>query len=251
MVEKNGLSFNGWEARPWPLAVNLHPTAWITTEARRVIADSIEKSPLFLTASFFAPHSPLFPPKEFFDFYLKQELPPPAHGDWVEWNKLSTKGDANGHRVLLEGETLRAAQAGYFGLIEHFDREIGPLISEFKARSIRAGRPWVIIVTSDHGEGLGDHGFFRKCEPYEGESNIPMIIAGSESLGFKPARLNYEPVCLEDLMPTILELAGVPRPSPMDGIALENLLRGDNRPPRDSSTSNTRSVIAGNKPSMP
>ena len=59
------------------------------------------------------------------------------------------------HRVLLEGETLRQTQAGYFGLIEHIDEQIGPLVAEFKARSEKAGRPWVIVFTSDHGEIAG------------------------------------------------------------------------------------------------
>jgi len=40
------------------------------------------------------------------------------------------------------------------------------------------------VVTTYHGEMLGDHGYFRKCEPYEGSANIPFIICGSPSLGF-------------------------------------------------------------------
>src|SRR5438552_13778293 len=47
-----------------------------------------------------------------------------SHGDWVDWKALSPEGDKQGHRVLLEGDTLRAAQAGYFGLIEHLDEQI-------------------------------------------------------------------------------------------------------------------------------
>jgi arylsulfatase A-like enzyme len=128
--------------------------------------------------------------------------------------------------VLLEGDTLRRAQAGYFGLIEHLDNEIAPLIAEFKARSEKAGRPWVIVVTSDHGELLGDNGYFRKCEPYEGSANIPFIIAGSPELGFKKGLRNTRPVCLEDIMPTLLDLAGAKRPESVDGVSLVPVLRG-------------------------
>ena len=81
-------------------------------------------------------------------------------------------------------------------------------MEEFKARSEKAGHPWLIVFTSDHGEMLGDHGFFRKCEPYEGAANIPLIIAGSPVLGFRPGLRSSQPVCLEDIMPTLLELAG-------------------------------------------
>jgi arylsulfatase len=233
VVGKLGLDFNLWPAKPWPLADNLHPTAWIVRQSRKIITETPATQPLFLTASFYAPHPPLFPPKKFFDACLKANLPKPAQGDWVDWSVLSAKGDKNGHRVLLEGETLRAAQAGYYGLIEHLDSEIAPLIAEFKARSEKAGRAWVIVVTSDHGEMLGDHGFFRKCEPYEGSANIPFIIAGSPALGFKPAGRCDQPVCLEDILPTLAALAHASRPTGVDGLTLVPVLRGEGRVTRD------------------
>jgi len=226
LVEDLGVTYNHWQAKPWPLADNLHPTEWIINQSIRLIAEADIDQPLFLTSSFYAPHPPLFPPKKYFDAYMKQKLPSSAHGDWVDWNALSPKGDRNGHRVLLSGNTLRAAQAGYFGLIEHLDNQISLLIREFKRRSEKAGRSWVIIITSDHGEMLGDHGYFRKCEPYEGSANIPFIISGSPSLGFKAGMLIKQPVCLEDIMPTLLSLAGTKSPAHIDGVNLVPTLLG-------------------------
>ncbi len=226
LVKKLGLTFNHWQAKPWPLADKLHPTAWVVDESRKVLKEADVEKPLFLTTSFYAPHPPLFPPKKYFHSYQKQKLPKPAHGDWVHWEALSTKGDRTGHRVILEGETLRASQAGYFGLIEHLDAEIGPLIREFKARSEKAGRAWVIVVTSDHGEMLGDHGYFRKCEPFEGSANIPFIVSGSSELGFKSGLRCRQPVCLADIMPTLLELAETKSPARVDGVSLVPTLRG-------------------------
>ncbi|OGV63012.1 MAG: hypothetical protein A2283_14800, partial [Lentisphaerae bacterium RIFOXYA12_FULL_48_11] len=229
VINELGLNCNGWAAKPWALSDELHPTAWIVSQSRKIIADASLGQPLFLTTSFYAPHPPLFPPKRYYDECLNAALPHPAHGDWVEWDKLSTKGDKQGHRVLLEGETLRASQAGYFGLINHIDEQITRLISDFKARSEKAGREWVIVVSSDHGEMLGDHGFFRKCEPFEGSANIPFIIAGSPGLGLKAGLRIMQSVCLEDIMPTLLEFANVARPSLMDGVSLVPVLRGENR----------------------
>lgn len=97
----------------------------------------------------------------------------------------------------------------------------------------KAGRPWVIVVTSDHGEMMGDHGYYRKCEPYEGAANIPFIIAGSPELGFKPGVRRQQLAALEDLMPTLLALADAPKPAKMDGVNLLQALRGDSRPTRD------------------
>ena len=233
LVATLGVSFNRWQAKPWPLAEELHPTAWAVQQARESLKTAPVDKPLFLTASFFAPHPPLFPPKRYFDEYFGRKLPQPAHGDWVDYQALSPKGNPSGDRILLEGEALRATEAGYFGQIEHLDDQIAPLIAEFKERSEKAGRSWVIVFTSDHGEMLGDNGYFRKCEPYEGSANIPFVIAGSATLGFKRGTLSQELVCLEDLMPTLLDLAGEKCPQPMDGISLVPALRGDKKTLRE------------------
>jgi len=233
LVADLGVTYNHWQAKPWPLADNLHPTEWIVNQSRKSVAEADVDQPLFLTSSFYAPHPPLFPPRKYFDAYLQRKLPAPAHGDWVDWKALSPKGDRSGHRILLSGDTLRAAQAGYFGLIEHLDNEISSLIGEFKARSEKAGRPWVILVTSDHGEMLGDHGYFRKCEPYEGSANIPFIICGSPSLGFGSGMRIEQPVCLEDVMPTLLALAGTRSSAHVDGVNLVPVLRGQKRQVRE------------------
>lgn len=221
-----GLSYNHWQAKPWPLPNSLHPTEWVVAQSRKVVEEAETDQPLFLTTSFYAPHPPLFPPKKYFDTYMKQELPTPAHGTWVDWSALSAKGNRTGHRVLLEGETLKTAQAGYFGLIEHLDRQISSLIRDFKTQSEKARRPWVILFTSDHGEMLGDHGYFRKCEPYEGSANIPFIISGSPALGFKSGERIEQPVSLEDIMPTLLTLADMKNSVHVDGVNLVPVLRG-------------------------
>lgn len=233
LVANTGVTYNWWQANPWPLDDNLHPTAWIARQSEKVVADTPSGKPLFLTASFYAPHPPLFAPKKYFNAILKRDCPEPAHGDWVNWEKLSPKGNKGGDRILLQGETLKRAQAGYYGLINQIDAEIAPLIAAFKARSEKAGRRWLIIVTSDHGEMMGDHGYFRKCEPFEGSANVPFIISGSPELGFKSGVRKAQVVTLEDIMPTLLALIGAPKPAKMDGIDLLPALRGEPGPVRD------------------
>jgi arylsulfatase len=227
-----GLDFNAWPAAPWPAAENLHPTTWAIGAARKALADAPADRPLFLTASCYAPHPPLTPPRKYFDAILARSLPTPAHGDWVEWSKLTTEGNKARDRVRLEGETLRRAQAGYFGLIEQLDTELAPLLAGFRARSEKAGRPWIIIFTSDHGEMLGDHGYFRKCEPYEGSANIPLVIVGSKGLGFQPGVRRNHLAALEDIMPTLAAVAAAKDAPPMDGVNLLPALGDAKQPTR-------------------
>ena len=73
---------------------------------------------------------------------------------------------------------------------------------------------------------LGDNGYFRKCEPYEGSAHIPFIIAGSADLDFQSGIRSDQTVCLEDVMPTLLKLAGVSLPNRADGVDLAPTLRG-------------------------
>ena len=224
---------NRWPAAAWPYAEERHPTAWVVRRSRELIAATPAAQPLFLTTSFYAPHPPLFPPARLFEKFLRAQLPPVAMGSWVDRTQLKPEGDKQGARIRLEGDTLRRAQAGYFGLIEQIDEQLAGLIADFRARSERAGRPWVILVTSDHGEMLGDHGYFRKCEPYEGSGNIPFIVAASPALGLQRGAQSLQPVALEDVLPTLLDLAGVARPASVDGRSLVPVLRGATTPVRE------------------
>ena len=229
LIKYLGLSPNHWEAKPWPLGDELHPTEWTVKRSLELLESAAPDKPLFLTTSLLAPHPPLFPPKTYFDRCRNKDLPEIARGDWVQWNTLPKTKKGPGQRVLLEGDVLRSAQAGYFGLIEHIDAQVESLIREFKERSKKNGRPWVIVVTSDHGEMLGDHGYFRKCEPYEGSANIPLIVSGSPDLKFRTGARSNDPVCLEDIMPTLLTLAGAETPGHVDGVSLLPALHGQKK----------------------
>jgi len=232
-IKSHGISWNGWTARPWQFPDHLHPTVWTATQAREILNKHDEGAPLFLTVSFYSPHPPFIPPAFYMDRYLRMDLPFPAIGDWAR----PPENDGLGAgvcptRVLLAGEALRSAQAGYFGLINHIDDQLYWLITDFKRNSGQSGRPWIIVFTSDHGELLGDHYRFRKGEPYEGCAKIPLLICGSQETGIQPRQVSSRPVCLEDLMPTLLELAGVPVPEGVEGASLVPILRGEERPIR-------------------
>jgi len=79
----------------------------------------------------------------------------------------------------------------------------------------------IILFTADHGDMLGDHGMWAKRLFYEGSANIPMLLVGCDDddrVGYQ--RTDNRLVGLQDVMPTLLDLAGVGRPESMDGLSM-------------------------------
>ena len=216
-VDAHGISKNGWSARSWHVDERFHYTNWATDRALEFLETRDPACPLFLTLGFVGPHPPLVPPAFYFDRYLRQELPAPFIGDWAELPGPITTVESD--QVNLTGETLRSCLAGYFGMINHIDDQLFRLLTALRDLP---GDTYVIL-TSDHGEMLGDHYLFRKCVPYDGAARIPFVIRGP---GIQPGTVCDRPVGLEDIMPTLLELADVPIPECVDGQSLVSLLRG-------------------------
>ncbi len=220
----HGISGNGWTARPWHLDEKLHQTTWTVSAALRFLERRDPSCPLFLVVSFAAPHPPLTPPAFYLERYLRQALPGPAIGDWAVPPANHGLGlDVQSDHVQLSGEALHSAQAGYYGLINHVDDQLFRLLGAPGGVQATARRPTCTLFTSDHGEMLGDHYLFRKCYPYEGSARIPLLVCGP---GVKPRQVCDAPVCLEDIMPTVLELAGCRIPQTVEGRSLLPILRG-------------------------
>ena len=101
--------------------------------------------------------------------------------------------------------------------IAYMDAELGRLFEE-----LRNGPGWertVVALTSDHGEGLGDHDWWTHGVLYQEQIRVPLIL---HAPGFEAGRRVDAMVRTIDLMPTVLELVALPQRSwpPMDGVSL-------------------------------
>jgi arylsulfatase A-like enzyme len=74
---------------------------------------------------------------------------------------------------------------------------------------------------------LGDHYLRLKARPYEGAARIPLIIRAPARFKLDAGRVVDHPVCLEDVMPTLLDLAGISPPGGLDGSSMVPLMRGE------------------------
>jgi len=118
--------------------------------------------------------------------------------------------------------------APYDGEIAYADEIVGKLLADLKRRG------WydraTIVLLSDHGEGLGDHGELEHgLFVYEETIHVPWImkLAGERSAGHRVA----DPIQHIDLVPTIAAIAGLPRPTGLRGRDLSPLLLSTGHPP--------------------
>ena len=123
-----------------------------------------------------------------------------------------------------KGATLRQqAAALYDAEVAFTDAEIGRLLAGLAALGFADDT--LVVLTGDHGEGLFEHGhLFHDVHLYEEAVRVPLLLRGP---GLARGSVVEAPVSLLDLLPTLLELLGLP-PPPADGAgsSLVPLLNG-------------------------
>lgn len=105
----------------------------------------------------------------------------------------------------------------YDSVISYIDAQIGRLLDSLKALDL--DKNTLIILTSDHGEMLGEHNiYFSHMLTYEENIKVPLIIRFPKL--FPKGKVISRQVSLVDIAPTILEIVGLKKPSYMQGESL-------------------------------
>lgn len=225
---EHGVDANSWMARPYHLPEYLHPNCWTANEAIRFIKEKDPGMPFFLKMSFLRPHSPYDALPYYFDLYMKKQIPMPVVGQWAGMHDVpedAARPDA--WRGVRREEEIFRARASYYGSINHIDMQIGRVLMYL--RRIGQLDNTMLLFMSDHGDMLGDHNLWRKTYAYEGSAHIPMIISLPKSMrGSCDKKIVSEPVTHYDVMPTILDAAGIAIPGTVDGKSMMKLIRGEN-----------------------
>jgi arylsulfatase A-like enzyme len=226
--DDHGIDWNSWHARPWHTAEYLHPTSWSVTKALHFLENRDREKPFFLNLSFHRPHSPYVPPEFFFNRYYNGETPEPYIGRWSSMHDDPAAAlNPNAWRGDVGKKAVHTGRAGYYGEVSFIDNQIGRLINWLHDYDKETYKNTWFIFTSDHGDMLGDHHLWRKTYPYEGSTRIPFIVSpplGSDIKTGRPAA--DEVVELRDIMPTVMEIAGLPIPKTVTGRSVLPLLSG-------------------------
>ncbi len=187
--------------------------------------------PWFAHLSYLRPHPPMSAPAEWTDVYTPEAIdaalgaPIAPSQPLLAFHELAMSIPYTA--APTDPAKLNHLRSQYFGLISHVDHQLGRLSDAL--HRLDAWDDTVIVITADHGEMLGDHGFKDKLGYWEQSYAIPCIVRD-------PRHPDQHGTVIEhftenvDLMPTICEAIGEPVPAQCDGVPFTPFLRGEQPP---------------------
>ena len=179
--------------------------------------------PFFLCVGFIEPHR--FP-------YGKPDWPGALTAD------NSFLGEYRGHPqsdrslgieipgYLKDTEGTRRELADLQGAVRHVDTQFGRLLAALKELGLEANT--LVVFTTDHGIAMPR----AKCSLYEPGVQVALLLSMASRPGWNGGAVHPEMVSNIDVLPTILDVAGVPIPKNVQGRSFSPLLDGKPYQPR-------------------
>ncbi len=167
--------------------------------------DAHQRQPFFLFTSFIEPH---------FQNHVDDYPPPDGYrerytGRWAPADLAALGGSTHQHI------------GGYFGMVKRLDEALGRVMDALK--SLGLDRNTIVLFTSDHGCHFKTRNSEYKRSCHESSIRVPTALWGP---GFDGGGRIRQLVSLVDLPPTLLDAAGIPVPSAMQGRSILPLMRG-------------------------
>jgi arylsulfatase A-like enzyme len=172
--------------------------------------------PFFAFLNYYDAHAPyVLPAKTPYRFGIK----PQKAADFVFLVEYWQSVD----KLKLRPAYRSLARDSYDNCIAYLDQRLGELFDDLKARGLLDRT--LVIVTADHGEGLGDHGLFDHGESvYRHEVRVPLLIVPPGQS--QPRQVVQDTVSLRDLPATIIDLVGLGAGATFPGRSLAHEWRG-------------------------
>jgi arylsulfatase A-like enzyme len=212
-----------WEEKA--LATEMDRARAITADGVRALAGARADTgrPFLLWLHYVNPHAPYEPPAPFATAFLD--------ADASRGPRLRPVGGFHGgvsKQWAVPGKSLGWYVAQYDGEIAAVDAEVGRVLDALEASPARDRT--LVVLTSDHGESLGEHGYYfdHGEDLFDPSMRIPLLVAGP---GVKAGRSDVLATTL-DLVPTVLDAAKVSYPPDLAGESLLPAVRGEPRPER-------------------
>jgi arylsulfatase A-like enzyme len=191
------------------------------------LANQKTKQPFFMGVGFIRPHTPLIVPKKFFDMFPLDliELPVIRPGDVEDTHARSIRRIPDGHepdsprsedmgtRLFSnlvasydsQEDALRRFIQAYLASVASVDEEIGKILDAVDQSNLKDNT--IIVLTSDHGWGMGEKSYLYKNSLWQESTRVPLIIRAPGIA--KDGGVAEQPVSLIDLYPTLIDVCGL------------------------------------------
>ena len=193
-----------------------HAAGWLEHNARAYEG-------WFLYIDSFEVHEPFHVPEPYRTMYTDDDPDDPTLVYWPVF------GDIRAGPSALSERQLAFVRAQYAGKLTMVDRWLGRLLERLDDFDL--WRNTMVIVTTDHGHYLGEHGWIGKpnCPVYETLAHTPLLVWHPEATARRVDALTSA----VDLYATILDALGIPVPEHVHSRSLLPLIQGETRHHRD------------------
>lgn len=183
------------------------------------------KEPLFMFCAFNAPHDPRQAPKEYVNMYDvdKVSVPQnflPEHPFGEAMKSGRTLRDERLAPFPRTHYSVQKHRQEYYALITHMDAQVGRILEALKKNGM--DKNTLIVFAADNGLSVGHHGLIGKQSMYDHSVKVPLAFCG---LGLPKGEVRNQLVYLQDLVPTVYDLVGIPKPDHLDFISQVSVLK--------------------------
>ncbi len=183
-------------------------------------------TPFLLAAGFYRPHMPLTAPKKYWDMYDRGQFNLPENfrqpDDGIprnDWGEVRRYGDCPISGPMPEDKACEIVH-GYHASVTFVDAQIGKVLDEL--HRLELDENTIVILWSDNGWHLGDHGRWSKPTNYDSCTRIVLMISVP---GMPKNQETDALVELIDIYPSLCELCGLTLPGYLEGTSFVPLLR--------------------------
>ena len=194
-----------------------------------------QENPFFFAVGFAKPHLPFSAPKKYWDLYDRDQIPlvsnperPAGSPDiaFSRYNLNQYKWEHADPDRLFSDDYAKLLRHAYFACTSFIDAQIGKIMAKVEASGL-ADQTYYVYC-SDHGFHMGEQNHFGKTSLHEANLKSPLIIAHKNLK--TQGKLASALVEYVDILPTLLDLAGLPLPDHLEGISLDTLLAIPDQP---------------------
>ncbi|RYG90311.1 phosphonate monoester hydrolase [Loktanella sp. IMCC34160] len=215
--------------RPANVATEDSETPWLTDRTIDFI-EARDGAPWCAHVSFIKPHWPYIVPAPYNDMFGPQHVLPANRSDAEKADPHPVFAgfmDGKIGRTFQRDDVREAVIPAYMGLIKQCDDELGRLLDYLGEKGLMDDT--MIVLTSDHGDYLGDHWMGEKDLFHDASVKVPMIIYDPSPEADKTRGTTCDALVEQiDLAPTFVEVAGGPVPDHiLEGRSLLPLLHGE------------------------